>query len=466
MKIDTQKLYHWLWVIYVASRVINILGLPMYLDEGIYISWADLAREDGSYAYIPLMDGKTPLHMWTVAWLRNVGIPNYLLIARLVGVAGGLLTLVAWTKIAQKYFGDRVAKLFGVIFLVMPYGMFIERLGLVDSMTTGLTSLALYWLLGRNMLLSVTSGIAWGLAYWTKTSSKVLLGLGMFLTAVTCHKQLVKSVIAALIVLVVYREMTIAIRTGGYKFWTGVATKEAQLTFTPNEIWDQITRGDGIIKRNVLITRDYFLVYLGAVLFLATFGLGRKSWWLGAYVVVFTVGITLAARIPASRYLYPIVPPIAVLAAVGWSKRWRLGMVVVVILGLQSLVHIVAPMRAWYAPDDRAYFVESELSALGLGQVADFMLKNPGKLGVSGIWGVADGSLAILNDAGIPSVSINGWSGDLGRLDSVDYAYLTGKGEDLALMRTRYKVEVFKEFVRPGSGGKVYLVRVYDEANK
>ena len=70
--------------IYLITRLYNLLGLPIFTDEAIYIRWSQIALQDASWRFISLTDGKQPMYVWlAMIFLRFVRDP--LLAGRLSG---------------------------------------------------------------------------------------------------------------------------------------------------------------------------------------------------------------------------------------------------------------------------------------------------------------------------------------------------------------------------------------------
>ena len=46
------------------SRIFNLLKVPIFTDEAIYIRWAQIGLADPAHRYISLTDGKQPLFTW------------------------------------------------------------------------------------------------------------------------------------------------------------------------------------------------------------------------------------------------------------------------------------------------------------------------------------------------------------------------------------------------------------------
>src|SRR3990172_10040431 len=90
-------------LIFLSSRLINIMSLPIFTDEAIYTRWSQIAKNDAAWRFISLTDGKQPLFVWIdMVFMRFVSDP--LLAGRLVSVFAGLLTVIGLFFLGKEIF--------------------------------------------------------------------------------------------------------------------------------------------------------------------------------------------------------------------------------------------------------------------------------------------------------------------------------------------------------------------------
>lgn len=530
----TQPFYHlycakWLYllilpVILVLVRSINLLGLPMYLDEGLYIFWAGLFSKDSSFAYLPLTDGKAPLFMWLVGDFNRF-FHDFLLTGRMLSVLAGGVTVVCWMIILRMELGKKFVWMFWLMALVVPYAFVIERMAFVDTLMTALLSfgtMSLVWALKNSsrryfVLFSVfggfLAGLGLGFAYMTKTSARAFLVVFLIVGAVWIIRVLLQRkfisvlgiIITSAVMYLTYHELLSDFRIGAHLLWGMIDVKEQELTYTLPQIFNNL-----IVKHNPGIYRDslpfifsYFTVYLGGLSLLAVFGIfrilkkRRDLIWLVLYFMISTVGIFLSARMMSSRYFYPVVPSFLALSAIGgvalWEYRLKLGKVLVAIiltaLAVQSSLYLFSPLHGLYAYDDQRYFTTGDISALGMYDVKNYLTAAPDQsiVGVSGIWGIPQGVVTELSSDKITAVDLGNWfqagdpdknkgcekdtkfyQGKCWRLNlgivmgsSRDkYLYLTQDQGYLPIIGLFYTYNIEKEYLRPGSSHKVYLIKI------
>lgn len=508
----------------LAVKGFNLLGLPLYLDEGLYIFWAKLFSESSGFAYVSLQDGKTPLFIWLLSYLNN-NIHNYLLTGRLISVFAGVMTAICWWVIIEKILDRQKANVFLFLILIAPYTFLIERMALVDSLLVGLGSLSLLFLflgyrdisdrkaIWRIIVWNILSGIALGLAFMTKTSAKVFLVAQVIIVIYWLvgylknrdYKKGVFLTMGIFIVVASYFEIMGYMRIGAHRFWGQIFIKESQLTFTTSEILGRVSmlytsRVNSIYITHFYLILQYMIVYLGFIFIAFLFGLleifkrKKELLWVCLYFAVISGGILLSAKVMASRYFYITVPSVIAISTVGLYALWqkykfrKLLIVGLVIAALQSGLMVLNPLQAFFTHDDKSYFVTSDLSALGLFESINMIKGTDNIVGISGIWGVVEGSQTLFLEQNIDTVNLNHWlsksdktmvgecekdqfeidnlcwKDDIGGVKDSQrlnkYLFLTRGDENIDILSKLENITIVREFKRPGSTNRTYLLKL------
>ncbi|MBP6993876.1 glycosyltransferase family 39 protein [Candidatus Woesebacteria bacterium] len=139
-----------LLITYSLTRLTNILALPVFSDEGIYINWARIAAGDPAWRFISLVDGKQPLQTWGTIPFIKLFPDNLLLAGRLFSVTTGFAALIGIIALCWYLWGRRAGLLAGLLYVVCPYFLFYDRMALVDS---GVNA-AVIWILFFSILLA------------------------------------------------------------------------------------------------------------------------------------------------------------------------------------------------------------------------------------------------------------------------------------------------------------------------
>jgi len=174
---------HWfllLSFLYFLTRLFNLLTLPIFNDEAIYIDWANKMR----FGYVPtfysLYDGKPPLHFILISQALKV-FANPLLAGRLVSVFIGFSTLIVLKKISEAVFDKREGVFLVCVFYILsPIYTFFDRQALQEPVLTTFLLWSFYFLIKYSQKFRVKdiifSALFLNLAFFTKASAAYLLG--------------------------------------------------------------------------------------------------------------------------------------------------------------------------------------------------------------------------------------------------------------------------------------------------
>ncbi|OGE72421.1 hypothetical protein A3H40_04215 [Candidatus Daviesbacteria bacterium RIFCSPLOWO2_02_FULL_38_15] len=180
--IKTHKIEILLLVLIIAGyfilRLPNLTLQPIFADEAIYIRWAQVMRSEPTLRFLPLSDGKTPLFMWMMIPLFKI-FSDPLFAGRFLSIISGFFTLAGVFFLARKVFGLKTALWASLLYVIIPYTVFFDRMALVDSMLASFSIWSLYfalWLIRSLRLdLSMILGFLLGGALLTKTPAMMNL---------------------------------------------------------------------------------------------------------------------------------------------------------------------------------------------------------------------------------------------------------------------------------------------------
>lgn len=125
-----------LFIVYFFLRLTNILHLPIFTDEAIYVRWAQIAKQDANWRFISLTDGKQPMMIWlAMIFLKFIKEP--LLATRMVSVFAGFGTIIGLYFIGKDLFKNKwVGLLSASLYVLYPFGLVYDRMALYDSLVT------------------------------------------------------------------------------------------------------------------------------------------------------------------------------------------------------------------------------------------------------------------------------------------------------------------------------------------
>ncbi|MBU2632450.1 glycosyltransferase family 39 protein [Patescibacteria group bacterium] len=162
-------------ITYFLLRLSYLSRLPIFTDEAIYARWAQIARDDASWRFISLTDGKQPLFVWfSMIFMKFIEDP--LIAARLVSVFSGFFTLIGlWFLAFELFKNKKIAYLTSILYIFYPFAQVYDRMAMMDSMVGAFSVWAIYFsiLLVRKIRLDIayTLGFIIGAGILTKTSN-------------------------------------------------------------------------------------------------------------------------------------------------------------------------------------------------------------------------------------------------------------------------------------------------------
>lgn len=180
--------------LYLVTHLLNLVSLPVFADESIYIRWSQLIIDDWQqYLFFPLNDGKTPLPMWLMVPGQFI-FQDPLWSSRLISVLAGLAQMFAIGALIKSLGGRQKTAWLGMaLTIVLPFWYFHHRMALTDGLMTmwltwmvvGLVKLSQTEKVKKFQLKKVFTKLKWplltglflGLALWSKLPAILFLPL-------------------------------------------------------------------------------------------------------------------------------------------------------------------------------------------------------------------------------------------------------------------------------------------------
>jgi len=101
----------WKWVILggvgillfaLLIRLYHLTLIPVFVDEAIYIRWAQVMGAEPTLRFLPLSDGKQPLFMWFLMfYIKYLADP--LFAGRILSVISGIGTISVFLQLVIYY---------------------------------------------------------------------------------------------------------------------------------------------------------------------------------------------------------------------------------------------------------------------------------------------------------------------------------------------------------------------------
>lgn len=187
-KIKTYLILVVICVVFLVSRIYNLESLPVFGDEAIYVRWSQIIKSVDSLRFIPQTDGKQPLYMWFTA--LNLKFFEPLVAARLISTFAGLGTIIVLFLISNSFLPS-------LIYLLLPFTFFFDRLATADNLLSFFGVLSLYFALALakkpRLDLAMILGLVLGLSWLTKSPAVFFIVLSL-LTFIIYNPKNIKKI--------------------------------------------------------------------------------------------------------------------------------------------------------------------------------------------------------------------------------------------------------------------------------
>ena len=383
--------------LYLASRLVALTALPMFLDERIHLRWAFWLTQ-GRRLRLPFISGRG-LSVWLLATVAPHA-DDPLWAGRLLTVAVGLVTMIACHRLALRASGDRrVADLTALFYIACPFTLFYDRMVLTDSFLACFTALTLLVSLRVATEPRTPTGLALGLVValgiLSKTTGLVLLAIPVLAVVLVGRDRarVIRPLLAA---------YAVAIAISAYPLW--LFFRKTDELSSAMGVRDNETSFTGNAAANLRLAAEWLWTYwtpglaalalVGLVAALRRRELARPSLLLAAVAVAPTVAFVAVSEIWYPRYLLFTTVPMLPLAAAGlvWiidglAGAARLGSGAAALAGAAALLAVLVPalrfdLALWTDPAqaplsglDRFQYVTGWPSGYGLRDSVAFLTR-------------------------------------------------------------------------------------------
>ncbi len=155
--------------VFLATRLFNLMVLPIFLDEAIHVEWALKMAETGRL--LGITDGGRYLPIW----IYSLIVPHFadpVFAARVCSVAFGLGAALGLVWLGRVVYSARAGFFAALLYLVLPPTLLYDRMALVDSLLCALVILCLgcaaRWAETGSLGWATALGVAIGCAGITK----------------------------------------------------------------------------------------------------------------------------------------------------------------------------------------------------------------------------------------------------------------------------------------------------------
>jgi len=379
--------------LFFGLRLYNLKFLPIFVDEAIYVRWAQQGLYDPSLRLISLVDGKQPLYIWLVSILTNY-IYNPLIAGRFVSIIAGFATLIGLFLLSKELFKSRWVGIISVLLYVLyPFALLLNRMAIYESLIGMFTIWSLYVaiLLVRyvNVGMSLILGLFLGGGLLTKSSGFINIYLLPTVLLLFNFKEknfqkLFKwfflALLAIILSLLYYSVLLLS-----NKYYM-ISEKDAIFTYHLRELipYHAFDKWVGNILQLIHWTFIY-LTYPASLLLFSYVGKSyrKEKLLLLLWFIIPIIGIALFNRILNTRYIFPmtllLLPIIAInLKELYFFMKNKLGYSLIVALSIGFLAFfdykVLTDMSHAPIPQkDIQQYVNSFSSGQGLKEIIAYL---------------------------------------------------------------------------------------------
>jgi hypothetical protein len=128
--------------IYTLMRLLLLWRMPHFVDEGTFARWTFDAYTDPGARFESLTDGYGPLMPWVAAGFMKLGA-GPLTAIRWVSFCAGLVTMTMVGLLARRVGGSALALGAAAIYVVLPFFVVHDAIGIMDPLVAALLASAL-----------------------------------------------------------------------------------------------------------------------------------------------------------------------------------------------------------------------------------------------------------------------------------------------------------------------------------
>jgi len=326
--------------VYFFLRLYHILLVPIFTDEAIYTRWTQIAKQDASWRFISLTDGKQPLFVWiNMFFMRFVSDP--LLSGRLVSTAAGFASVIGLFFLGKELFKNRwVGITAALLYIIYPFGLVYDKMALYDSLVGTFYVWSLYFgvLLVKKIRLDIALilGLTLGGGALNKSIglySVYLLPINILLFSFKEKKK--RKLLGELIVLAVVAS---AIAETMYSIlrlspWFYIIKQKDTTFFYPlsDLLHRSVSFWEGNFLENFHILTGWLNSYMSWPILIAVFIVFifykeflKEKLLLFLYFIIPFVGLAVLGKVLYPRYILFMTLPLLVLAAYTFLKLLKI----------------------------------------------------------------------------------------------------------------------------------------------
>lgn len=403
-------------IIFFFLRLINLDIIPVFVDEAIYIRWAQIMKNEPTLRFIPLSDGKQPLFMWLI--IPALKLFNDPVIAgRIISIFSGFGTVIGIATLSYLLTRNLViSSLSYLLYSLTPFFVFFDRMALVDSLLSmfGIWSLVIGFLFIRHLRLDLAMllGFVLGGGLITKSPAVIFYIWQIFLIFYyfkKSKKNVLKLFGGWLTALVISQGIFNILRLGPN--FHLINSRNQDYVYTYTEVLKHLNV-PLIYNLQNSFSWIFLLLSLSTIILIivSIFSQNRRHSLFILSIFIFPlIAQGLIAKVYTSRYLLFFVTPLMISAAIGLEyivSRFKLKPLILLFLIIPSALswsYVTDPENAKFSHDMRSGYLEEWTAGTGQKEIAKYLLEksNQGKkivVGTEGSFGTLPDGLQIYTE--------------------------------------------------------------------
>lgn len=449
-----------------------------------------MVADPQQYWFLPMYDGKPPLFMWVLIPFLNLTPLDPLFSARILTIISGLLVAGVVMAITYHISGRRsLTQLAGLIYLLLPYSFFHDRLAVIDTWFTLMAGLAFWGFLKLkerpSYLWLAFSGLFTGAALMSKTPGLFLLplfGLLPFLPIGRGKYSFKSQIVWTLAGLGIGLGLFAGLKVS--PLFPFLFTRSSDFTFTLQE-W--LTGGWRHSFENVRMLGRWLMWYLTPIGFTLMLGAllrkeNKQAWSLLLLGVGYALPFLTLGKVLFSRYFFPLTLFFIPLMALGWQPlfakkpklAWGIGILFVGWHIWFSLPLYQNPAEAHLPREDVKQYLTEWSSGYGIEGVREFIAQEAIDkkivIGTEGYFGTLPDGLLMYYDRSplIQNLEIFGVGQPITSLNPTlkerakEFPTYIVVNEERLKMHLDPCCTIINRYPRPRGGSDLLLVRIND----
>lgn len=399
--------------IYFSIRCINLTSLPVFGDEAIYIRWSQIIKSVDTLRFIPQTDGKQPLFMWATA--LNLSFFEPLVAGRLISVFAGAGIVVILFLISNSFLPS-------IIYTLLPFVFFFDRLATADTLLSffGILSFYLALCLAKKprLDLSMLLGVVLGFAWLTKSPAIYFVVLSLLTFVIYNPKNIKKlylPIFSAFIAFCFYNILRlgpafaqIALRNSDYIWPLSVILKHPFDPLIPH-LKDVLHLYSYYISIPLLLSPLLYFVFKNSIKFNKSILL-YFSWF-----ILPLIASSAMAKVFTARYILFVVPYLVLLLAHFLKPLFNKKYIVILFLffipNLWRIYQISFYPQNLKLPSTETGYISGWTSGWGIKEVSKYLINQSKSanviVGTEGAFGTLPDGLQIYTN-NIPHLTVFG----------------------------------------------------------